>query len=266
MSWCSTGGHLAAECRRAGGLGRSAGGGFRDGIRCLLLVVPARRPHAARHIYLDQRFYELIYARCRSEGGPYTVLRKVALLRYKRLVLDAATGHHAAASAYAKKAGPCGSAFLMRPATYSPLCLQHDRGGLAAVGAINPGHAMLRAKRRGQGSGGGVRRSRLTGRVPHRGSGTSCTAAARRAPDTFSGFPSGSPSGLPIAGFVGPGDPGDQRHGVDKGSHRAADGKVGRLFNARIVYRRGSLGDERGRGCCVTDMVLSPTPASSPGP
>lgn len=34
-------------------------------------------------IYLDQRFYELIYGRCRPESGPYTVLREIALLRYK---------------------------------------------------------------------------------------------------------------------------------------------------------------------------------------
>jgi hypothetical protein len=36
-----------------------------------------------RAIYLDQRFYELIFRRCRSESGPYTVLREIALLRYK---------------------------------------------------------------------------------------------------------------------------------------------------------------------------------------
>ena len=34
-------------------------------------------------IYLDQRFYELIYGRCRSEGDPYTVIREIALLGYK---------------------------------------------------------------------------------------------------------------------------------------------------------------------------------------
>src|SRR4051794_30992621 len=38
-------------------------------------------------IYLDQRFYELIYGRCRSESGPYTVLREIALLRYKSPIL-----------------------------------------------------------------------------------------------------------------------------------------------------------------------------------
>jgi hypothetical protein len=34
-------------------------------------------------VYLDQQFYELIYGRCRPEGGPYSVLREIALLRYK---------------------------------------------------------------------------------------------------------------------------------------------------------------------------------------
>jgi hypothetical protein len=34
-------------------------------------------------IYLDQRFYKLIYDRCRSEVGPYIVLKEIALLRYK---------------------------------------------------------------------------------------------------------------------------------------------------------------------------------------
>lgn len=41
-------------------------------------------------IYLDQRFYELIYGRCRFEGGPYTVLREIALLRYKSPTLAVA--------------------------------------------------------------------------------------------------------------------------------------------------------------------------------
>jgi hypothetical protein len=36
-----------------------------------------------RAIYLDQQFYELIYGHCRSEGSPYSVLREIALLRYK---------------------------------------------------------------------------------------------------------------------------------------------------------------------------------------
>ena len=36
-----------------------------------------------RAIYLDQRFYQLIYVNCGSEFGPYTVLREIALLRYK---------------------------------------------------------------------------------------------------------------------------------------------------------------------------------------
>lgn len=34
-------------------------------------------------IYLDQRFYELIFRHCRSEGSGFTILRQVALLRYK---------------------------------------------------------------------------------------------------------------------------------------------------------------------------------------
>jgi hypothetical protein len=34
-------------------------------------------------IYLDQQFYELIYSRCRSQGCPYSVLREIALLKYK---------------------------------------------------------------------------------------------------------------------------------------------------------------------------------------
>jgi hypothetical protein len=43
----------------------------------------------ARHpaIYLDQRFYELIYAICRSESGQYTLLREIALLQYKSPIL-----------------------------------------------------------------------------------------------------------------------------------------------------------------------------------
>ena len=36
-----------------------------------------------RAIYLDQRFYELIWQNCRSESEPYTLLREIALLRYK---------------------------------------------------------------------------------------------------------------------------------------------------------------------------------------
>ena len=36
-----------------------------------------------RAIYLDQRFYELIWQNCRSEREPYTLLREIALLRYK---------------------------------------------------------------------------------------------------------------------------------------------------------------------------------------
>ncbi len=34
-------------------------------------------------VYLDQRFYELIFTHCRSEDAPYSVLRDVASLRYK---------------------------------------------------------------------------------------------------------------------------------------------------------------------------------------
>ncbi len=34
-------------------------------------------------IYLNQQFYELIFENCRSEHGPYVVLREMALLRYK---------------------------------------------------------------------------------------------------------------------------------------------------------------------------------------
>lgn len=36
-----------------------------------------------RAIYLDQRFYELIWRNCRADNAPYTVLREIALLRYK---------------------------------------------------------------------------------------------------------------------------------------------------------------------------------------
>ena len=41
-------------------------------------------------IYLDQRFYEMVYRRCRAEEPLYTVLREIALLRYKspRLVVS----------------------------------------------------------------------------------------------------------------------------------------------------------------------------------
>jgi hypothetical protein len=52
-----------------------------------LLVCYSRYPpddHARdKAIYLDQRFYELIYKGCRSELGPYAVLREIALLKYK---------------------------------------------------------------------------------------------------------------------------------------------------------------------------------------
>ncbi len=40
-----------------------------------------------RAIYLDQRFYELIFVNCRVEGGPFTVLREIATLRYKSPIL-----------------------------------------------------------------------------------------------------------------------------------------------------------------------------------
>jgi len=32
---------------------------------------------------MDQGFYELIYEHCRSDAGPYVILREIALLRYK---------------------------------------------------------------------------------------------------------------------------------------------------------------------------------------
>jgi hypothetical protein len=34
-------------------------------------------------IYLNQKFYEVIFKNCRSEHGPYLVLRDIALLKYK---------------------------------------------------------------------------------------------------------------------------------------------------------------------------------------
>jgi len=34
-------------------------------------------------VYLDQAFYELIFAHCRSERSGYGVLREIASLRYK---------------------------------------------------------------------------------------------------------------------------------------------------------------------------------------
>jgi hypothetical protein len=40
-----------------------------------------------RAIYLDQRFYELIYGNCRSDSGPFRVLRELASLRYKSPIL-----------------------------------------------------------------------------------------------------------------------------------------------------------------------------------
>lgn len=43
-------------------------------------------------IYLDQRFYESIFRHCRSDGGPYTVLREIAMLRYKSPTLVVTAG------------------------------------------------------------------------------------------------------------------------------------------------------------------------------
>jgi len=40
-----------------------------------------------RAIYLDQRFYELIFRNCLPEGVAYTVLREIARLRYKSPIL-----------------------------------------------------------------------------------------------------------------------------------------------------------------------------------
>jgi hypothetical protein len=40
-----------------------------------------------RAIYLDQRFYELIFRYCRSELGDYRILREIALLKYKSPIL-----------------------------------------------------------------------------------------------------------------------------------------------------------------------------------
>jgi hypothetical protein len=42
-------------------------------------------------IYLNQRFCELIFKHCRSEDGPYIVLRDIASLKYKspRLIVSA---------------------------------------------------------------------------------------------------------------------------------------------------------------------------------
>ena len=34
-------------------------------------------------VYLDQAFYELIFAQCASDPGHYAALREIALLRYK---------------------------------------------------------------------------------------------------------------------------------------------------------------------------------------
>ena len=58
-----------------------------------VLVCYSRNPpddHAKANstaIYLDQRFYEMIFSNCRSAQGPYVVLREIALLRYKSPVL-----------------------------------------------------------------------------------------------------------------------------------------------------------------------------------
>lgn len=34
-------------------------------------------------IYLEQRFYELIFKHCRDQAGPFVILREIALLKYK---------------------------------------------------------------------------------------------------------------------------------------------------------------------------------------
>lgn len=51
------------------------------------LVCYSRRPPEdhTRHqaIYLDQKFYELIFSCCRDERGPYEILREIASMRYK---------------------------------------------------------------------------------------------------------------------------------------------------------------------------------------
>ena len=47
-------------------------------------------PHDHTHrkaIYLDQEFYSLIFTHCQSLGGPYVILREIALLRYKNPTL-----------------------------------------------------------------------------------------------------------------------------------------------------------------------------------
>ncbi len=36
-----------------------------------------------RAIYLDQHFYELIFHQCREESSAFTLLRRIAMLRYK---------------------------------------------------------------------------------------------------------------------------------------------------------------------------------------
>ncbi len=71
-----------------------------------------------RAIYLDQRFYELIYGRCWSENGTYTVLREIALLRYKSPTL-VVSGDRLA-------------------------LLEHDLARLAESGASHPQIAALR--------------------------------------------------------------------------------------------------------------------------
>jgi hypothetical protein len=46
-------------------------------------VGPLTDPIRDKAIYLDQRFYELIVKHCRAESGTYSVLREMALLKYK---------------------------------------------------------------------------------------------------------------------------------------------------------------------------------------
>jgi len=56
-----------------------------------LLVCYSSSPpedHARKKaLYLDQEFYELIFAHCRCDPGHYAVLREIASLRYKSPVM-----------------------------------------------------------------------------------------------------------------------------------------------------------------------------------
>lgn len=55
------------------------------GMALLVCYLRSQRlDHAhERAIYLDQTFYELIFAHCRTKGGPFAILREMALLKYK---------------------------------------------------------------------------------------------------------------------------------------------------------------------------------------